>query len=384
MDFIFVLIGLLLSTVFPAALYFYLPLLIIYSLLIRNAISVNKISRLYLYLFFLVLAFFGIHSMLSEGVQLVYVKGLLRYFAYFSFALYAATLSKRVILLLFKAIILFFIFSLPLAIYQINVIGRYQNIFAHANHFSYVLMICIYFIIKHKVFSKSIRPMIIFIMLVSLLLASSTGAILTLLGLLIYHYFSITKRNFFKFAFSFLVLASVIIAISFTEKISAQIGSLQYLDIDFIQEKAKYYSPGGHGSFVWRLVYWLQILQNFLENSSVVLFFGEGIDTLTKDNYLYSFMYTDPHNDYLKVLVEFGIFGLLFLFAFLARIYNILKKFDILIMLTIPLFFANIIVSWPFNIVILLYLMYELHVMIGAEKKVFDKQSEQVKVQNKI
>ena len=102
----------------------------------------------------MVLAFFGIHSMLSEGVQLVYVKGLLRYFAYFSFALYAATLSKRVILLLFKTIILFFIFSLPLAIYQINVIGRYQNIFAHANHFAYVLIIFIYFIIKHKVFFK--------------------------------------------------------------------------------------------------------------------------------------------------------------------------------------------------------------------------------------
>ena len=135
-----------------------------------------------------------------------------------------------------------------------------------------------------------------------------------------------------------MVLASVIIAISFTEKISAQIGSLEYLDINFIQEKAKYYNPGGYGSFVWRLVYWVQILQNFLANNSVVLFFGEGIDTLTKDNYLYSFMYTDPHNDYLKVLVEFGIFGLLFLFAFLARIYTILKKFDILIMLTIPLF----------------------------------------------
>lgn len=375
MDFIFILIGLLLSSVLPAALYFYLPLLIIYSVLVRNAISVNKISRLYLYLFLLVLAFFGIHSMLSEGVQLVYVKGLLRYFAYFSFALYAATLSKRVILLLFKTIILFFIFSLPLAIYQINVIGRYQNIFAHANHFSYVLMIFIYFIIKHKVFSKSIRPMIIFIMVVSLLLASSTGAILTLLVLLIYHYFSRTKRNFFKFTFSFLVLASVIIAISFTEKISAQIGSLEYIDINFIQEKAKYYNPGGYGSFVWRLVYWVQILQNFLANNSVVLFFGEGIDTLTKDNYLYSFMYTDPHNDYLKVLVEFGFFGLLFLFSFLARIYTILKKFDILIMLTIPLFFANIIVSWPFNIVILLYLMYELHVKIDPEKKVFNKQS---------
>ena len=44
-------------------------------------------------------------------------------------------------------------------------------------------------------------------------------------------------------------------------------------------------------------------------------------------------------------------------------------------MLTIPLFFANIIVSWPFNIVILLYLMYELYVKIDAEKKVFNKQS---------
>lgn len=384
MDFIFILIALLLSAVFPAALYFYLPLLIIYSLLVRGAISVNKISRLYLYLFLVVLTFFGVHSLFPGGVQLVYAKGLLRYFAYFSFALYATTLSKRVILLLFKAIILFFIFSLPLAIYQINVLGRYQNIFAHANHFSYVLMICFYFILKHKVFSKSIRPIILFVMIVSLVLASSSGAILTVLGLLIYHYFSKTKRNFFKFAFSFLVLASVVIAISFTEKISNQIGSLQYLDLDFIQDKAKVYEPGGYGSFVWRLIYWVQILQSFLANNSVVLFFGEGIDTLTKDNYLYSFMYTDPHNDYLKVLVEFGIVGLLFLFAFLARIYAIFKKFDILIMLPIPLFFANIIVSWPFNIVILLYLMFELCVKADVEKEVFNKQSAQVQGQNKI
>ena len=315
MDFVLILIALLLSAVFPAALYFYLPILIVYSLLLRKSISLNRISKVYLYLCLLVLVFFGIHSVISGGIQLVFLKGLLRYFAYFSFALYASTLSKSVISLLFKTTILFFIFTLPLAIYQIKTLGRYQNIFSHANHFSYVLMICFYYVLKYKAFKPSIRPIIMFILIISLILASSSGAILTVLILLLYHYFSKAKRNFFKFAFSFLVLVVVILGISFTEKISSQIESLQYLNLDFIYEKAKVYEPGGYGSLVWRLIYWMQILQSFFANNAFVLFFGEGIDTLTKSNYLYSFMYTDPHNDYLKVLVEFGILGLTLLFA---------------------------------------------------------------------
>jgi len=367
-DFVLILIAFLLSAVFPAALYFYLPSLIVYSILLRKSISLNKISRVYFYLFLVVLIFFGMHSLLSGGVQLVFLKGLLRYFSYFSFALYVGTLSKKAISLLFKAIILFFIFSLPLAIYQINVLGRYQNIFAHANHFSYVLMICFYYVLKYKVFKKSVRPIIMFILIVSLILGASSGAILTVLLLLLYHYFFKTKRNFFKFAFSFLVLAGVILAISFTEKISIQIASLQYLDWDFIYEKAKVYEPGGYGSFLWRLIYWMQILQSFLANNAIVLFFGEGIDTLTKNNYLYPFMYTDPHNDYLKVLVEFGLLGLTLLFALLARVYLILKSLDVLIILMCPLFFANIIVSWPFNLVILLYIMYELYCKYDLEE----------------
>jgi len=376
-NFVLILIAFLLSAVFPAALYFYLPSLIVYSILLRKAISLNKISRVYLYLFLVVLTFFGTHSLLSGGVQLVFLKGLLRYFAYFSFALYASTLSKKAISLLFKIIILFFVFTLPLAIYQIQISGRYQNIFAHANHFSYVLMICFYYVLKYKAFKKSVRPIIMFILIVSLILASSSGAILTVLLLLLYHYFSKTKRNFFKFAFSFLVLVVVILGISFTEKIPSQIESLQYLNLDFIYEKAKVYEPGGYGSLVWRLIYWMQILQSFLANNAFVLFFGEGIDTLTKSNYLYSFMYTDPHNDYLKVLVEFGILGLTLLFALLARVYFIFKKFDILIMLMVPLFFANIIVSWPFNIFILLYFIYELDSTYDLENKFLSKQNRQ-------
>jgi len=375
LDFVLILIALLLSAVFPAALYFYLPILIVYSLLLRKSISLNRISKVYLYLCLLVLVFFGIHSVISGGIQLIFLKGLLRYFAYFSFALYASTLSKSVISLLFKTTILFFIFTLPLAIYQIKTLGRYQNIFSHANHFSYVLMICFYYVLKYKAFKPSIRPIIMFILIISLILASSSGAILTVLILLLYHYFSKAKRNFFKFAFSFLVLIVVILGISFTEKISSQIESLQYLNLEFIYEKAKVYEPGGYGSLVWRLIYWMQILQSFLANNAFVLFFGEGIDTLTKSNYLYSFMYTDPHNDYLKVLVEFGILGLTLLFALLAKIYFIFKKFDILIMLMVPLFFANIIVSWPFNIFILLYFIYELYSTYDLEKKFLSKQN---------
>jgi O-antigen ligase len=263
--------------------------------------------------------------------------------------------------LIFKAVILFFVFSLPLALFQINIIGRYQNIFAHANHFSYVLMICLYFVFRYKVFNYKIRPIIIFILLFSLILASSSGAILTVLVLILYHYISRNKRNFVKFLFTSIILFGIVLAISFTDKISSQIESLQYIDFKFIYNKAQLYDPGGYGSFVWRLVYWMQILQSFLSNNSLVLLFGEGIDTLTKDNYLYSFMYTDPHNDYLKILVEFGFIGLSLLFLFLNRIYRIFRRYDILIIFMVPLFFANIIVNWPFNIFIVLYLIFELY-----------------------
>ena len=50
---------------------------------------------------FVYLSIFGIHSVISGGIQLIFLKGLLRYFAYFSFALYVSTLSKSAISLLF-------------------------------------------------------------------------------------------------------------------------------------------------------------------------------------------------------------------------------------------------------------------------------------------
>lgn len=361
MDFILIIIACFLSAVFPAALYFYLPFLILYSVIIRRSILLNRITSLYIYSFLIVLVFFGIHSLISGGVQFIFLKGILRYFSYLSFVLYVSTLNRHMISLIFKAVILFFVFSLPLALFQINIIGRYQNIFAHANHFSYVLMICLYFVFRYKVFNYKILPIIIFILLFSLILASSSGAILTVLVLILYHYISRNKRNFVKFLFTSIILFGIVLAISFTDKISSQIESLQYIDFKFIYNKAQLYDPGGYGSFVWRLVYWMQILQSFLSNNSLVLLFGEGIDTLTKDNYLYSFMYTDPHNDYLKILVEFGFIGLSLLFLFLNRIYRIFRRYDILIIFMVPLFFANIIVNWPFNIFIVLYLIFELY-----------------------
>ena len=368
MDLFLILLAVILSGLFPVSLYFLLPLFLLYSIILRDTISLNKISKTYLYLVLVVVFYLIVHSILNLEIRIVFLKGLLRYFAYMSFAIYLTTLNKRAIDLIFKIIILFFVFSLPLAIYQINVLGRYQNIFSHANHFSYVLMICFYYVLKHKAFKTSIRPIIMLVLIVSLILGASSGAILTVLFLLLYHYLFKTKRNFFKLVFSFLILIGVILVISFTEKISYQISSLQYFDWDFIYEKAVADEPGGYGSFLWRLFYWVQILQSFLANNASVLFFGEGIDTLTKNNYLYPFMYTDPHNDYLKVLVEFGFLGLTLSFALLARVYFILKKLDVLIILMCPLFFANIIVSWPFNLVILLYLMHELYCKYDLEK----------------
>ena len=74
----------------------------------------------------------------------------------------------------------------------------------------------------------------------------------------------------------------------------------------------------------------------------------------------YDYMYTDPHNDFLKVLVEFGYVGLLMFLNFLRRIYVIMSRnFAYIILLFIPMFFDNAIVNFSFNLTFILLMVYD-------------------------
>jgi O-antigen ligase len=228
----------------------------------------------------------------------------------------------------------------------------------HSNHFAYVLVISIVFLLKIK--APFIKPILLLGLISSLIMTKTTGGVLTLGVVLLHHYQAKIKSSYIKIPIIAFILLFFVIGFSFSDKIIEQLSSLQYLDWKFIKEKALMAQPGGYGSFMWRVIYWAQILITFFENNLIIIFTGEGIDSLTKANReMYSFLYTDPHNDFVKILVEYGVLGLS-LFAFLLyRFYSFLgRRMDILLILVIPLFFDNMVVNWSYNIVFLLYLTY--------------------------
>ena len=364
LDIVIVMICFVLSAVIPQALYFILPFLFLYTLWLQESLSINRVTRIYLGILIVVFIFLIVHIFSHQSIEYIFLKGFLRYFSYATFALYLARLSSRDILIIFQMISVLVILTLPLTIYQFFIFDRGASIFMHSNHFAYVLVISIVFLLKTK---ASFVKLILFLGLFSsLIMTNTTGGFLTLVVVLLHHYQNKIKSSYVKIPIIVFVLLFLVIGFSFSDKITEQINSLQYLDWKFIKEKALIARPGGYGSFMWRVIYWAQILIVFFDNNFIIILIGEGIDSLTKANRdMYSFLYTDPHNDFVKILVEYGVLGFS-LFAFLLyRFYSFLgKRMDILLILVIPLFFDNMIVNWSYNIVFLLYLTYFYKVYI--------------------
>jgi O-antigen ligase len=227
---------------------------------------------------------------------------------------------------------------------------------------------CVYFLIFYRPFkNKTVNFICISGLLLSLLLTRSTGGLLVLIALLGYNAV-ITKRVSFakKVTFFAVSLLAVIAAIEFSDKIAYQVQSINYLTADFIMERVDNYvvdgvtRAGGYGSVVWRIIYWSKLLFTFFGENWLRITLGLGVDHLTKGYMPYYFMDKDPHNDFIKVLLEFGVLGLLMFLYFFKKVYNVLgKNFNIIILMIVPMFFGNAIVNFPFNITLILILMYE-------------------------
>src|SRR5690606_19736422 len=354
---------LVLAATFHQALYIVIPSIYIFhvSKASQGKLSLNPIVKFYLYIVITVTLFVVIQSLLSWDIQEHSIKGIVRYVSYFMFAMLVYSFDINKIDQIFKTIILYFIITLPLGIYQVIELGRYQNIFRHANHLAYVLVMCIYFLAYHRPFNTVARLSFIVLLFISLLLTKSTGGIAVLLCIVGYNIL-ISKRISFKrklllcLSFSLVFITTIV----FSEKVTNQLESTHYLTWDFLMDRVENYRPGGYGSLIWRAIYWMKILTEFFSESFYKIIFGIGVDSLTEGNMPYSFMEKDPHNDYLKVMVEFGVLGLLLFLGLFKRVYGIVNKnFNIIILLTIPMFFGNIIVNFPFNITFVLLIVYE-------------------------
>lgn len=351
-------------------LYVLIPFITLYYLSNqkKSKLTINPVSKIYLYIVLVVLGFFVVQSILYFEIKIFSIKGWLRFVAYFLFAVLISYMKEKDIKYFFITIAFYFVLTIPVGVYQFIELGRYRNTWDHSNHLAYVLTMSTYFFIFHQPFkNKKVNLFFVIGLIVSLILTKSTGGLLVLLALLGYNAIKSKKITFFKkLTFLALFLIGGLLAINFSVKISEQLDSINFLTYEFVMERVRIYTidgvnrAGGFGSFVWRIIYWSKLMYTFFSESFLQITFGVGVDHLTKGYMPYEFMDKDPHNDFIKVLLEYGVLGILLFLRFFRKLYKILNKnFNIIILIAVPMFFGNAIVNYPFNLTLILILMYE-------------------------
>lgn len=367
---IVVFICFILSGFFHQGLYLIFPFLTFFYISYQNKsrLKLNPVSKIYLYIALVAFALFLIQSILYFDIKIFSLKGCLRYIAYFSFAVFISYMTKENIRFFFVILITYFVLTFPVSIFQTVNIGRYQNLVGHSNHLAYILSMLIYFLLFNKPFrNKKINIVSIILISVSLILTQSTAGLLIIVALLAYNGFVSNQISILnKFLFTITPIVGVILAINISEKIAFQFESLNYLNLEFIEDRAFKFTEdgivraGGHGSFIWRIIYWFSIVHEFLSESITKITFGLGVDHLTQGNMPYKFLRQDPHNDFVKALVEFGAIGLLLFISFFYKVFKIVKKnFNIIILMIVPAFFGNPTINFSVTMTLILILMYE-------------------------
>lgn len=97
-------------------------------------------------------------------------------------------------------------------------------------------------------------------------------------------------------------------------------------DVTAVSERLAENQAGGGSSLVWRIVTWKLMYDELVEKDG--LYSGMGLEyaSLVSPYFLESSI-REPHNDYLRVLLEFGLFGFaLFLYALYYGLYKLRKN----------------------------------------------------------
>jgi hypothetical protein len=92
------------------------------------------------------------------------------------------------------------------------------------------------------------------------------------------------------------------------------------IDTQSISRHASEYKFGGKGSVVWRLTYWTALFDAHMNSGMFHILFGTGGGASSSGNYPYFFMYRDPHSDFIKMFIEYGIVGTSLVFLVLFKL----------------------------------------------------------------
>jgi hypothetical protein len=293
-----------------------LALLGCFFLLLVFKLKLPKYLLLYSSLFFVLIGYAFINATLIHGEPLYTIRGVIRYFSYFAIFIlvYYSKISFKQIFQLYTLIVLI---ESILAIFQFLLLGkeRPSGTFINSNHFSYFLVP--YFSILLIVYKKYIPAFLVF--LLSAFLGGMGGVISLLLVLFLFlsHY----AKRWQKVA-SILVFPIFIVVAGLLMQNRVK----ELADISAISERLAENQAGGGSSLVWRVVTWKLMYDELVEKDG--LYSGMGLEyaSLVSPYFLESSI-REPHNDYLRILLEFGLFGFaLFLYALYYGLFKLRKN----------------------------------------------------------
>lgn len=219
----------------------------------------------------------------------------------------------------------------------------------------------------------------IIILLAYILAGSTIGIVLALMAAITFvNVRSIKSFAFVSFTFIILILLISYSDIAIFTRIRAVIQTLSYADIRSINDienlnlyELNQYANAGersdNTSALWRIQQWLGLISAFLNKWYYTLLVGLG------DNYTTYKTGLPPHNDFLKILCEYGVIVFIAYFKYIIRAIRILYNSNyIYIVLTIVIFHfsENLIHTFPTNFTFYFCIGYACAKTLDNDKKI--------------
>lgn len=294
------------------------------------------------------------------------VSWLLKYIGYFVFFIYGKELGKEGYLLKGNkwGIIVMIIIPL-LMVFLFDDTSIKNKFFPNSNSFVHwgICMSLAYFLFNNQT-KKSLK--VAFCIILAYIIVGTS------LGIMVAIFLSIFIINYKKVNPIFLLTVPIIailciayIDLPVFERFRDSFRVLQILSIDEIlnPQNVNFYelsleatSSGrtDNASFVWRILQWTTLFSTYISNL-IYIPFGMGLEWSTDYTGL------PPHNDYLKILVEYGIIFFLIIIIGYKKVYNVVK-YNQAFYFILPIFIyhisENLLGNFPQNVFFYISLGY--------------------------
>jgi O-antigen ligase len=238
--------------------------------------------------------------------------------------------SVFILILLFMGLVSFFVPNIS----KTDDVMRMSGFFVNANNFSLTMMTLL-FLINEEKDSRAKKFSIHTVLILFLLLSGTSGAILAYLGAMSFKYFVLLRasrkyRNTWMLAL--IIIAMVLLGSLLTTDLFMDVPIIKRIvtQLSLVWQELPLAASGyeldygnmsnmydtGDFSGLWRISHWRTCIDVIADADTVQLLCGYGIGAsgLLLDK--------EPHNDYLRVLMEQGIIGLTLYFAFFLTVFR--------------------------------------------------------------